>query len=203
MKKITLGYTIGRFNPLHLGHVSMLNPMIKDNDYSLILVGSANQQRTEKNPLTYAERAHLLTHLYPNTIVLPLNDFNDEQAWINEVDRKIKETLSILNIDFEQAEVNLYTGGAQKGEDQSSEEPNSICLFSCLSRPLMRALSFCISALFVCSSACRSVIKIFSLFNSMSGGRYSSPSTRPSIYCWLSVLFFFDGVISGESEAAH
>tara|TARA_Y100000588_G_scaffold41528_1_gene39626 strand:- start:5927 stop:6478 length:552 start_codon:yes stop_codon:yes gene_type:complete len=119
MKKITLGYTIGRFNPLHLGHVSMLNPMIKDNDYSLILVGSANQQRTEKNPLTYAERAHLLTHLYPNTIVLPLNDFNDEQAWINEVDRKIKETLSILNIDFEQAEVNLYTGGAQKGEDQS------------------------------------------------------------------------------------
>ena len=36
MKKITLGYTIGRFNPLHLGHVSMINPMVKDNDYSLI-----------------------------------------------------------------------------------------------------------------------------------------------------------------------
>lgn len=122
MKKITVGYTIGRFNPLHLGHVSMINPMVKDNDFSLILVGSANKQRTKKNPFTYAERAHLLTHLYPNTIVLPLNDFSDEQAWINEVDRKVKETLSILNIENENVKINLYTGGAQKGEDQSLRE---------------------------------------------------------------------------------
>jgi cytidyltransferase-like protein len=121
MKKISLGYTIGRFNPLHLGHVSMINLMIKNNDYSLILIGSANQQRTKNNPFTYAERAHLLTHLYPNTIVLPLNDYGNETLWINEVDRKIKETLSILNLS-NSVEVNLYTGGSQKGEDQNLRE---------------------------------------------------------------------------------
>lgn len=119
MKKITLGYTIGRFNPLHLGHVSMINPMVRDNDFSLILVGSANLQRQHKNPLTYAERAHLLTHLYPNTIVLPLNDFGDEQLWVDEVERKVNETLSILNIQNQEVEVNLYTGGSQKGNDEN------------------------------------------------------------------------------------
>ena len=122
MSKIKLGYTIGRFNPLHLGHVSMINPMIRENDFSLILIGSANLQRQHKNPLTYAERAHLLTHLYPNTIVLPLNDFGDEQLWINEVDRKVKETLSILNIQDKEVEINLYTGGDQKGEDTNLRE---------------------------------------------------------------------------------
>jgi bifunctional NMN adenylyltransferase/nudix hydrolase len=122
MKKITIGYTIGRFNPSHIGHISMTNSMVKDNDFSLILVGSANKQRTKKNPFTYAERAHLLTNLHPNTIVLPLNDFEDEKAWINEVDRKVKETLSILNIENKNVEINLYTGGAHKGEDQSLRE---------------------------------------------------------------------------------
>lgn len=117
IKKIKIGYTIGRFNPLHLGHKFMLDEMVNDNDFTIILVGSANLSRTNKNPLTYSERAHLLTHLYPNTIVLPLNDFNNEVDWINEVDKKIKECINIFNIKTKHVDINLYTGGSGKGDD--------------------------------------------------------------------------------------
>jgi cytidyltransferase-like protein len=117
IKKIKIGYIIGRFNPLHLGHKFMIDTMISENDFTIILVGSANVSRTDKNPLTYSERAHLLTHLYPNTIVLPLNDFSDESLWIHEVDRKINECINTFNLKKENTEINLYTGGIGKGED--------------------------------------------------------------------------------------
>lgn len=116
-KIINLNYTIGRFNPLHLGHVSMINPMVRDGDFSLIFIGSANVSRTDKNPFTYAERAHLLTHLYPNTIVLPLNDYKNMDTWTKQVENKIQDVKEILNIQDKNVQVNLYTGGDNKGND--------------------------------------------------------------------------------------
>jgi len=113
-----IGYTIGRFNPPHLGHVLMLDEMVNNNDFTIILIGSSNQSRTHKNPLTYTERAHLLTNLFPNTIILPLNDFYDEDLWIQEVDKKIKECELIFNTDIN-TDINIYTGGTGKGEDSS------------------------------------------------------------------------------------
>jgi bifunctional NMN adenylyltransferase/nudix hydrolase len=114
---LNIGYTIGRFNPLHLGHTSMIDKMIEENDYVIILVGSANLSRENKNPFTYSERVHLLSNLYPNIIILPLNDYDDEKVWIETVDSKINEAITILNLQKNVVNINLYTGGDNKGND--------------------------------------------------------------------------------------
>lgn len=116
-KKIKIGYIIGRFNPLHLSHTTIIDKMVEENDYIIILIGSANVSREKENPLTYSERAHILTHLYPNAIVLPLNDYGDLDDWIQAVDYKINDSLNILNLNSKEVEINLYTGGANKGND--------------------------------------------------------------------------------------
>lgn len=124
-KVISLGYTIGRFNPLHLGHTLMIDDMKYKNDYILILIGSANISRTNKNPLTYQERSRLLANLYPNAIILPLNDYNEEDLWIENVDRKVLEAIEILNLDKNNVKINLHTGGTGKGND--AELRNTWC----------------------------------------------------------------------------
>lgn len=54
MKKI--GFIIGRFQPLHSGHKSMIRQASKMFDYVVIIVGSAQRSRTMKNPWTLEER---------------------------------------------------------------------------------------------------------------------------------------------------
>lgn len=109
-------YTIGRFNPFHLGHKMVVDTMVKDNEYCLILVGSANVCLTEKNPLTYIERASIIQSLYPNALVLPINDIGDDDVWIQSVKEKVNEALSIFQLEHNHP-VNIYCGGISRPED--------------------------------------------------------------------------------------
>lgn len=54
MKKI--GFIIGRFQPLHSGHKSMIRQASKMFDQVVIIIGSAQRSRTMKNPWTVGER---------------------------------------------------------------------------------------------------------------------------------------------------
>lgn len=85
------GIFIGRFQPVHDGHISALGQAASRCTHLLILVGSANSCRTIKNPWTYAERKHMLTVKLrtagvSNYTIMPLNDYryNDSQ-WLADV----------------------------------------------------------------------------------------------------------------------
>lgn len=86
-----LGLFIGRFQPVHEGHIHALKEAAKQVDVLHVLIGSANQCRSIKNPWTYVERVEQVQlALYgagvSNVIFSPLNDYryNDEQ-WISDV----------------------------------------------------------------------------------------------------------------------
>jgi bifunctional NMN adenylyltransferase/nudix hydrolase len=85
---------IGRFQPLHLGHQEVIESALSLSKKVLVLVGSAGQARSTRNPFTYDERAKLITDLYPNVITRPLRDhtYNDT-AWITEVQQHVKDVL--------------------------------------------------------------------------------------------------------------
>jgi bifunctional NMN adenylyltransferase/nudix hydrolase len=85
---------IGRFQPLHRGHQEVIERALLLSKKVLVLVGSANQARTTRNPFTYDERATLINELYPSVVTKPLQDhtYNDT-AWIAEVQKQVKETL--------------------------------------------------------------------------------------------------------------
>ncbi len=97
---------VGRFQPFHFGHLRVIEAALRRADHVLVLVGSANLARNARNPFTYDERQRMIVDalhdlgsegdLAPSsrTIVKPLDDhlYNDE-AWIAEVQRRVRETL--------------------------------------------------------------------------------------------------------------
>jgi bifunctional NMN adenylyltransferase/nudix hydrolase len=77
---------IGRFQPLHSAHLEIIKRATALTDQLVIIVGSANQPRTYKNPFTFEERAGMIksatrglnmqVYVEPNTDTI----YND-QAW--------------------------------------------------------------------------------------------------------------------------
>jgi bifunctional NMN adenylyltransferase/nudix hydrolase len=82
---------IGRFQPVHLAHVEIMKQALKQADQLIVLIGSANQPRTIKNPWTWQERDDMIRRSLPFSICdrfigKPLRDvlYNDQQ-WARQV----------------------------------------------------------------------------------------------------------------------
>jgi bifunctional NMN adenylyltransferase/nudix hydrolase len=85
------GIFIGRFQPVHQGHVHALGIAASQVDKLYILVGSANQCRSIRNPWTFQERSSMLrAKLHASRItnfeVIPLNDYRySNTQWMSDV----------------------------------------------------------------------------------------------------------------------
>lgn len=64
MSKRKLTVFIGRFSPFHFGHAAVLERALKLSEKVLVIVGSAKQPRTTKNPWTATERATMISNWY-------------------------------------------------------------------------------------------------------------------------------------------
>lgn len=64
MSKRKLTVFIGRFSPFHIGHAQVLKRALELSEKVLIIVGSANEPRTTKNPWTAQERGAMITDWY-------------------------------------------------------------------------------------------------------------------------------------------
>lgn len=86
-----VGIFIGRFQPIHAGHIHAIGIAATQVKELIILVGSANQCRSIKNPWSYAERnqmiaAKLRTANITNVTIVPLNDYPySDSQWITDV----------------------------------------------------------------------------------------------------------------------
>lgn len=59
-EKRDIAVVIGRFQPFHIGHYSIIMRALQLAEQVVIVIGSANQPRTIKNPFTVAERAAMI-----------------------------------------------------------------------------------------------------------------------------------------------
>ena len=75
MKPYKFALLLGRFQVLHLGHTDMLKKASEVADCVGVLIGSAQESGTEKNPLTYEQRKRALEAVFGDTVtVFPLPD---------------------------------------------------------------------------------------------------------------------------------
>jgi bifunctional NMN adenylyltransferase/nudix hydrolase len=88
---------LGRFNPIHLGHLSIIDDALDQADRLVILLGSDNAARNIKNPWTSEERKQMiLSALTPATreriVFAPIRDqlYNDT-LWLADALHKISE----------------------------------------------------------------------------------------------------------------
>lgn len=85
-RKQTLGIFIGRFQPLHDGHKHIIEKMIAETDQQLILIGSANNTGTVRNPFSFEARAASIITRYPTVSVEPLKDYlYNDSRWSTKV----------------------------------------------------------------------------------------------------------------------
>ena len=57
------GLFLGRMQPIHDGHLTIIKEGLKRCETLIIAIGSAQEERTARNPLTYLERALLIRHV--------------------------------------------------------------------------------------------------------------------------------------------
>lgn len=83
---------IGRFQPFHTGHMSVLQELAELGfDEVIIGIGSTQYQRTPDNPLSFVERQAMITTVlesmhYPLRYhIVAIPDINDDDHWVNHV----------------------------------------------------------------------------------------------------------------------
>ncbi len=81
-----LAILIGRFQPVHSGHLALLHHALALARRVVVIAGSAHQARTPRNPFTWQERAAMLQGaLAPGDAarltVLPVRDYYDQARW--------------------------------------------------------------------------------------------------------------------------
>ena len=97
---------IGRFQPVHLGHLETLRQSSRLANKLIIIVGSADRPRSYKNPFTFDERKAMLmqsiraegihndidVRIEPN-----IDTVYDDNAWMSRIQRIVQENTSGLD----------------------------------------------------------------------------------------------------------
>lgn len=119
----TVGVVVGRFQPLHNGHVNMIQRAIDENDQVIIVVGSMNKAPDYKNPLPWELRKEMIEEVTDDMVdweaiedhgidtmefikIIPLKDFKTDQQW-NEA--LISIGLGHTKEEHEGKDIALYT----------------------------------------------------------------------------------------------
>ncbi len=104
---------IGRFQPFHLGHQSIVDIALEQADRVILFIGSADSARSIRTPFTYEERRDMIAACFVEQVtdgrlrMRPLNDilYNDT-AWIAAVQANVLD--EVLAAGNDDADVRLH-----------------------------------------------------------------------------------------------
>ncbi len=81
---------VGRFQPLHFGHLKVIKSLSKDFDSVIIGIGSAQYSHTKDNPFTARERYMMISKALEyekitNYKLVHIEDVHDYPTWVDHV----------------------------------------------------------------------------------------------------------------------
>ncbi|WP_353506627.1 adenylyltransferase/cytidyltransferase family protein [Variovorax flavidus] len=90
---------IGRFQPFHNGHLSLLKLALDTAPRVVVVIGSAFQALSPKHPFSWQDRAEMIRHAVPEADrprlqFVPVRDYFDETRWIDAVRREVAHALT-------------------------------------------------------------------------------------------------------------
>ena len=99
-----LAVLVGRFQPLHSAHLALLRRALATAPRVAVVVGSAHQARTPKNPFTWTERAEMIRLALAEderarVFFLPMRDYYDEARWVAAVRAGVAGLLADQGLD--------------------------------------------------------------------------------------------------------
>jgi bifunctional NMN adenylyltransferase/nudix hydrolase len=89
-----IGIIVARFQVhlLHESHIELLNDVCSNHKKVVLFLGVSNSASDESDPMDFATRKIMVQELYPNIVILPLQDRRDDYIWSAELDRQISLT---------------------------------------------------------------------------------------------------------------
>ena len=88
------GLFIGRFQPLHLGHLSTIKFALRSVEQLTIVVGSADKSHETRNPFTAGERIEMIKDSLDNdneidmknVLIIPVPDLGVHALWTRQIE---------------------------------------------------------------------------------------------------------------------
>lgn len=85
------GLIVGRFQPFHKGHLAVIREVLRKCDDVVVIIGSAEESHTEKNPFTAGERYQMLLSSLTQeerarVLIIPVRDVNRYSVWVNHLE---------------------------------------------------------------------------------------------------------------------
>lgn len=96
------GLSIMRAQPFHIGHARLIDRMLRECEKVTIILGSIQEQGTERNPLNYTTRKKMIQNVYRHRPeyerlkVIGLFDINNPAEWAEYVLDFMNESLPQL-----------------------------------------------------------------------------------------------------------
>lgn len=132
---------VGRFQPFHLGHRKVVE---KDSGrYDLVIgIGSADEEGSEENPLSFEDRKNIIQACYPDIEIIGIDDYSrdeeGDQKWLDELKEKaspdivisqndlvkklVKNDLGLELVEQEMHDPRIYSGTEVRRRIKSGEE---------------------------------------------------------------------------------
>lgn len=113
---------IGRFQPFHVAHREVMDIALSQSEHVILVLGSAQDERSIKNPFSIAEREQMILSSFDDETqkrihFVPIIDFYDDEKWVNAVKDGVEDFINTHH----QAEKNdLKTGLIGHFKDDSS-----------------------------------------------------------------------------------
>ncbi|MFC4548987.1 MULTISPECIES: nicotinamide-nucleotide adenylyltransferase [Halorussus] len=83
------GFYIGRFQPFHNGHLSVVETISEEVDELVLGIGSAGDSHTRHDPFTAGERIMMITKSLVDldlvTYAVPIEDLDRNSVWVSHV----------------------------------------------------------------------------------------------------------------------
>lgn len=93
---MTRALYIGRFQPFHLGHLSVVKKTIQECDQLIIGIGSAEDNYQPENPFTAGERFEMIDRVLraegiaaEKYAIVPVRNINNYELWCDHVEQLV------------------------------------------------------------------------------------------------------------------
>jgi nicotinamide-nucleotide adenylyltransferase len=87
---------VGRFQPFHLGHLSVIKKALEKEDRVIIVIGSAEENHMDENPFTAGERFQMIEETllaegikHDQFAIIPIRNVENFILWTAHVDQYI------------------------------------------------------------------------------------------------------------------
>lgn len=112
---------LGRFQPLHEGHKKVIEKYIDEFEEFVLVIGSADQSRTDDNPLTAEEREEVIRECFPNIEILYKDDHESDEQWSKDLEEKVDANVVISQNDLVKQLIEEHT--SMEIEEQELYDP--------------------------------------------------------------------------------